>query len=95
MKQKGFRKVGRATAEAISRRRMQICLENRLARRPDLLDQLRGHGYAVETEACLDQCTRCDTCALALVCGRFEYGDTADELVRKLRKESPRTEGNW
>lgn len=67
------------------RRRLQICASNPLARRPDLLRQLAEQGCLVETETCLDQCTRCESCAFALVNGRFVYAPTPEEFLRKLR----------
>lgn len=66
-------------------RRMQICANNRLARRPELAEKLRSMGYILEIESCLDQCTRCDHCAFALVCGRFLFGRTSEDFVRKLK----------
>ncbi|HWI50577.1 MAG TPA: DUF1450 domain-containing protein [Symbiobacteriaceae bacterium] len=66
------------------RRRLQICAESRLARQTDMLTQLKESGYIVETESCLDQCTRCECCAFALVCGRLETARTPEELLAKL-----------
>ncbi|HLN61146.1 MAG TPA: DUF1450 domain-containing protein [Symbiobacteriaceae bacterium] len=67
------------------RRRLQICASNPLAHRPDLIRELNEHDCTVETEQCLDQCTRCESCAFAMVNGRFVYAPTPEELVRKLR----------
>lgn len=66
------------------RRRLQICASNQLARRPDLLRRLEEEGCTIETEACLDQCTRCESCAFALVDGHFLFSPTPDEFSRQL-----------
>lgn len=63
---------------------MQICQESRLARHPDTLDTFRKRGYVVEFETCLDECTRCASCAFALVCGRMQFARTPAELAAKL-----------
>ncbi|HWI66571.1 MAG TPA: DUF1450 domain-containing protein [Symbiobacteriaceae bacterium] len=49
-----------------------------------MLDLLRGHGYVVEFETCLDECTRCESCAFALASGRMVFAPTPEELVAKL-----------
>lgn len=65
-------------------RRLQICAEGRMARRTDILTELKARGYVVEVESCLDECTRCETCAFALIHGRLEFAKTPDELLAKL-----------
>ena len=67
------------------RRRMQICAGNRLARRPEIIEQMQQLGYTVEFEECLDQCLRCPGCAFALVCGHFVYAASPEELLEKLK----------
>lgn len=66
------------------RHRLQICVSNQLARRPDLLRILAEEGCILETEECLDQCTRCESCAFALVDGHFLFSPTPDEFSRQL-----------
>jgi uncharacterized protein YuzB (UPF0349 family) len=78
----GLAPINRPTMQ---RRRMQICSSNVLSRRPDIVQQMKEMGYVVETESCLDHCTRCEKCALALVCGRMIFARTPEEFVRKLR----------
>ncbi len=63
------------------RHRLQICAENQLARRPDLLRELEEAGCVIEREECLDQCTRCNHCAFALVSGRYRFARSAEEFV--------------
>lgn len=65
-------------------RRLQICAEGRLARRIDILTELKTRGYVVEVESCLDECTRCESSAFALVHGRLEFATTPEELLAKL-----------
>lgn len=66
------------------RHRLQICASNLLARRPDLLRKLEEAGCAIETEECLDQCTRCESCAFALVDGHFLFSPSPAEFTRQL-----------
>jgi uncharacterized protein YuzB (UPF0349 family) len=72
-------------SELKRRGRLQICASNQLARRPDLIKQLKEEGWVVEMEECLDECTRCSSYAFALVAGRFVFAATPDEFLRKLR----------
>lgn len=71
--------------ESSSRCHLQICASNRLAQQPELLEELADHGCLVEREKCLDQCTRCEAYAFALVSGQFLFAENAEELLRKLR----------
>ena len=65
--------------------RMQVCAVNLLTRRADILSQLAKAGCIVETVGCLDECTRCESCALALVSGRIVAAATPEEFLAKLR----------
>ena len=49
-----------------------------------MLDLLKGRGYVVEFEACLDECTRCESGTFALACGRMVFAPTPEDLVAKL-----------
>lgn len=69
----------------IRSRRVQLCAANGVARSPEAVAKLHSLGYIVEVEECLDQCTRCESCALALVGGTFAFATTPGDLVRKLR----------
>lgn len=69
------------------RRRLQICASNLLARRPDLLRQLEAEGCIIETEECLDQCTRCECCAFALVDGHFCFTPNPEEFYRQISEK--------
>ncbi|MFZ5815884.1 MAG: DUF1450 domain-containing protein [Bacillota bacterium] len=71
-------------AEYQTRRRLQVCGANRLARRPDILQRLRAAGAVIEIVECLDQCTRCEKSCFALVSGAFEYAETPEEFLEKL-----------
>lgn len=68
------------------RHRLQVCRFNRFARAEDALAKLRATGTVVEVEECLDQCTRCEGCAFALVSGAFEFAPTVEELLRRIRR---------
>lgn len=75
-----------------TRRRLQLCAGNPLARRDDIRRQLEGAGCVIEVEDCLDQCTRCAGCAFALVAGEYLFAATPEEFLRKVtRKDSRRT----
>ncbi len=65
-------------------RRLQICRENALSRRPDLLAELRNAGWRVETEDCLDQCTRCSHNAFALVNGKFQFAASPEAFLAAM-----------
>jgi uncharacterized protein YuzB (UPF0349 family) len=72
-------------SEPKRRRRLQICASNQLARRPDVIKQLKEEGWVVEVEECLDECTRCPSYAFALVAGRFAFAANPEEFLRKLK----------
>jgi|GEM_PF-2416518 len=65
----------------IRKRRLQVCAENLVARRPDILRALAELGCVVEAEPCLDQCPRCEACTFALVGGRYLFVDSPDALL--------------
>lgn len=65
---------------------VQVCRNNQVGRSPEILESLRKAGWAVDVEDCLDQCTRCDFHAMALVRGRFLIRDTAEELEQALQE---------
>jgi hypothetical protein len=68
------------------RGRVTICAGNRLAKEPGWVTQITALGYQVKTEDCLDQCTRCGCCAIALVNGtRWVHAPTPEALLAKLR----------
>lgn len=69
-------------------RRLQVCRENSLARQAEILEALRMSGWKVETEDCLDQCTRCGHCAFALVGGWFQYAPTPQDFLGGLTRRS-------
>lgn len=74
------------------RLRLQICRENRLANTPETVSELERDGCAVELVDCHDQCTRCNTCAFALVAGQFLFAPTTEtflQQVRTLLEEAP------
>lgn len=73
--------MGRTTTQ---RRRLQICSSNVMAKRPELIKALQEKGYTVEIESCLDQCTRCESCAFALVYGRFRFAANPEAFLAKL-----------
>lgn len=73
-------------SEPGSQRRLQVCRRNRLARRQDLLGGLQAEACRIEFEECLDQCTRCDSRAFALVSGRFLFASSSEEFMRRIRK---------
>jgi uncharacterized protein YuzB (UPF0349 family) len=66
-------------------RRLQVCAQNRVASRHDLIGLLERNGWRVETATCLDWCTRCNHCAFALVEGRFLFAENGEVLVERLR----------
>jgi uncharacterized protein YuzB (UPF0349 family) len=69
--------------------RVQVCAANRLVKEPELAGRLAELGYAVDTEECLDQCTRCHQCAFALVSGRLRFAANNADLLRKLQERIP------
>lgn len=79
-----WKRVLQRMAAAGIRQRIQVCAANHLARRPELIQQLRHEGAAVELVECLDQCTRCDRTSFALVGGTFHYASTPEELVGEI-----------
>ena len=69
--------------------RVQICEANRLAHWPHLDERLRELGYLVDTERCLDRCTRCRHTAFAVVSGRYWFAVTVRQFLSELRKRIP------
>lgn len=65
---------------------MQICKQNRLARSPGILERLQAAGWLVEVEECLDECTRCQRIAIALVAGRLEWAHSTADLIALLEQ---------
>lgn len=63
---------------------LQLCSGNRMAKRPDLIQQLQQAGAMVELVDCLDQCTLCQGRAIALVSGVYAFAATPDELCAQL-----------
>lgn len=68
-----------------STKRVQICRENSSLQHPEFLNTLRALGHKVEVEECLDECTRCETCAFALVSGRLLVAGTPEELLHTMK----------
>lgn len=65
-------------------RRLQVCRANQLMSQPEVLTALRSAGWKVDTEECLDQCTRCHFCAFALVSGQFVFAPTPQAFLKAV-----------
>jgi len=64
--------------------RLQVCKVNRLAIDHEVVDQLRQLDCQVQLEECLDECSRCERIAFALVDGRIRTAATARGLAESI-----------
>lgn len=69
--------------------RLQICKVNRLATDTAVVDQLRQLNCHVQMEECMDECTRCERLAFALVDGRIRTAVSARDFVDLISRANP------